>query len=147
MIYKILVKPRNNRISLANAVFKTIKIITAANAIRIRLVNNELNHTIEVKTTMESGFTRLGEKDINSDYLVWINFGSFFTSLGKDKDIEIYISKNVKEDFDKYFIDYTEKKKKKVLDCMRLERYFDILKDNLTIKTLDLYYFIYKREF
>src|SRR3990170_4440475 len=53
---------------------------------------------IEVKATGSSAFEYFGEKDIASDYLVWIHFGSFFMNAG-ERFIDIFIIRDPSQYF------------------------------------------------
>lgn len=45
---------------------------------------------VEVKATGTNAFEYFGEKDVNSDILVWVHFGDFFISAG-NTGIEIFV--------------------------------------------------------
>lgn len=58
--------------------------------------NNEFK--IEVKATGKSAFEYFGEKDISSNYLIWIHFEDFFLDLNK-QTADIFIVKNPSQYF------------------------------------------------
>jgi hypothetical protein len=55
---------------------------------------------IEVKATGSSAFEYFGEKDVTSDFLVWIHFGDFFVSTNQ-RLIDIFIIRNPSHYFNK----------------------------------------------
>ncbi len=55
---------------------------------------------VEVKSTGKSAFQNIGEKDIRSDYLIWVHFNTFFTEEKLDS-FEVFIIKHPKRYFTK----------------------------------------------
>jgi hypothetical protein len=53
---------------------------------------------IEVKATGSSAFEYFGEKDVASDFLVWVHFGDFFVSTNQ-RFIDIFIVRNPSQYF------------------------------------------------
>jgi len=55
---------------------------------------------IEIKSSAESAFEYFGEKDLSSDYLMWVHFGTFFKSTANTK-FSVFIIKSPKHYFKK----------------------------------------------
>lgn len=53
---------------------------------------------IEVKATSRKGFQRFGQPDLDSDYLVWLHFGSYFFD-SDDNSVEVLVSKDISQYF------------------------------------------------
>jgi len=110
---------------------------------------NGNTYTVEIKSTLESGFTRLGKKDIVADYLVWVNFNDFFASRD-NTHINVYISKNVKPNFDRFAEEYeknkdpeNDKTAEEKLHTTLIEEYYKIMEGNLTTVKFNLKEFIF----